>query len=90
MGVLAINSSKLWDEVKIIRGNSKVIANNVDGVQSEAIADVFANKYNDLYNSISYDDEGTSIPKKDIGRMIHSCYDHSTDVCTAVISVQEQ
>ena len=87
--VLADNSSKFWEEVKRIRGNSKVIANNVDGVQGDAIADVFANKYNGLYNSVSYDDGEMSILKKDIDVMIHSCYDHSTDVRTPVISVQD-
>ena len=65
-----------------------MIANNADGVQGEAIADVFANKYNGLYNSVSYDDGEMSILKKDIDVMIHSCYDHSTDVRIPVISVQ--
>jgi len=45
-----------WDEVKRIRSHSTVSSRTVDGISdASCISKLFANKYQDLYNSVSYD-----------------------------------
>jgi len=47
-----------WSEIKRIRHNRSVVVGVVDGFCSSSdIADVFANKYQDLYTSVPYDVE---------------------------------
>ena len=41
---------KFWKEVNKMKGDSKSIANNVDGVQGEELADLFADKCKNLSN----------------------------------------
>ena len=53
--VLKNNSKHFWKEVHKVRGNAKTLINYVDGVQGQDIADLFADKYDILYNSVSYD-----------------------------------
>ena len=44
-----------WSEVKQVIGTNKTLPNNIDGVQgSDDIADLFNDKYKDLYNSVGY------------------------------------
>ena len=46
-----------WKEVKGIKGKPKQRAAMIDGVLSDAgISELFANKYRELYNSVSYTD----------------------------------
>ena len=53
--VLKNNSEYFWKEVHKVRGNAKTLINYVDGVQGQGIADLFADKYDILNNSVSYD-----------------------------------
>ena len=49
-------TSDFWAEVKMIRGCKATVTASVDGeVDDGCIADLFANKYKTLYNSVSYD-----------------------------------
>ena len=49
-------TSDFWSEVKRIRGCKSTVTASVDGeVDDGCIADLFANKYKTLYNSVSYD-----------------------------------
>ena len=49
-------TSDFWAEVKRIRGCKATVTASVDGeVDDGCIADLFANKYKTLYNSVSYD-----------------------------------
>ena len=49
-------TSDFWAEVKMIRGCKSTVTASVDGeVDDGCIADLFANKYKTLYNSVSYD-----------------------------------
>jgi len=43
-----LSGKGFWSEVKKVIGSSKVLPNNIDGIQgSDNIADLFQNKYND-------------------------------------------
>jgi len=49
-------SRNFWREVKKVRGGQGDIQRTVDGhTQNDFIADMFANKYEDLYTSVRYD-----------------------------------
>ena len=49
-------TSDFWSEVKRIKGCKSTVTASVDGeVDDGCIADLFANKYKTLYNSVSYD-----------------------------------
>ena len=49
-------TSDFWSEVKRIKGCKSTVTASVDGeVDAGCIADLFANKYKTLYNSVSYD-----------------------------------
>ena len=46
--------TQFWDHVKKVRGSKNIIPNNVDNITGfKGISDLFARKYNDLYNSVS-------------------------------------
>ena len=46
----------LWSEVCCIKGRNKFMSSSVDGVVGDdEIAQLFSDKYNHLYNSVSYD-----------------------------------
>ncbi|ELT91948.1 hypothetical protein CAPTEDRAFT_216480 [Capitella teleta] len=46
---------EFWDEVKRVRGNAKDCAGVIDdAVGEDAICDVFASKYEELYSSVSF------------------------------------
>ena len=48
----------LWSEVRRIKGRNKFLPSSIDGVVGdEEIAQFFSDKYNHLYNSVSYDVE---------------------------------
>ena len=54
----AISENKnrdLWSEVRRIKGRNKFLPSSIDGVVGdEEIAQLFSDKYNHLYNSVSY------------------------------------
>ena len=56
--VLKGNTKDFWTEVKRIRGHRSTITASMDGeVEDKAIANLFANKYSTLYNSVAYDSD---------------------------------
>ena len=54
MSLQSQNKRDLWKEVRRITGKRNSFVNTMDGQNgSEAISNLFAGKYNDLYNSVS-------------------------------------
>ena len=50
------NSRNLWQEIKRIKGCNKSLPMSIDGVFGDKnIADAFADKFEKIYNSVSYD-----------------------------------
>ena len=46
----------MWSELRRIKGRNKFLPSSIDGVVGdEKIAQLFSDKYNHLYNSVSYD-----------------------------------
>ena len=46
----------LWDEVRKMTKSNNNLPNVMDGLDNvNEITDIFYNKYNDLYNCVSYD-----------------------------------
>ena len=68
------NNAAFWREVRSVKGNSRMIANNVDGAQNGDVAELFAEQYNTLYNSVSYDDEDMKNLRNDIDMTIAGAY----------------
>ena len=86
--VLKNNSKDFWKEVHKIRGNAKMLINSVDGVQGQDIADLFADKYDILYNSVSYDNTDMVTLKTDIDKCIR-CKRNNIESEHKVITVQD-
>ena len=68
---------------------SIILSNNVDGVtDSNAIADMFADKYDDLYTSVPYDNTEMDVIDKHINSGVvefnHDCVINFSDVEDAV------
>ena len=62
-----LSGTGFWSDVKRTLGHSKSLPNTVDGVQgSENIADLFQQKYNELYNSVGYDTHQMAALKREI------------------------
>ena len=54
--VLNGNNRDLWSEVRRLISTRSVPSRAIDGqTRSDNIANIFAEKYNNLYNSVSYD-----------------------------------
>ena len=50
------NSRNLWQEIKRIKGCNKSFPMSIDGVFGDInIADAFSDKFEKIYNSVSYD-----------------------------------
>ena len=86
--VLKNSSKDFWKEVHKVRGNSKTLINYVDGVQEQDIADLFADKYDILYNFVSYDNTDLVTLKTDIDKYIR-CKRNSIESEHKVITVQD-
>lgn len=55
--LLCDRSKSFWNEVRKANGKCNTVPNMIDGVIGEEnISEVFANKYESLYNSVSYDE----------------------------------
>ena len=69
---LSLNKNRdFWSEIKRIRHNRSVVGGVVDGFCSSSdIADVFANKYQDLYTSVPYDVEELQSIRNDLNASI--------------------
>ena len=65
------NSRDLWREVRSIKGANTTVASSVDGLScSKEIAELFSNKYKQLYNSVSYDAGEMYTLKKKIDSLV--------------------
>ena len=52
------NSRDLWSEIRKVRNTTKTVSTCIDGVTGDIhIAELFSNKYNDLYNSVRYEQQ---------------------------------
>jgi exonuclease III len=77
------NSRDLWKEVKSVKGSNSTLSSCIDGVSSsEGIALLFSEKYNQLYNSVSYDTLEMDVLKRKIEGMV-------TNQCTYSIGVSD-
>ena len=86
--VLKKNSKYFWKEVHKVRDNAKMLINSVDGAQGQDIADLFADKYDILYNSVSYDNTDMVTLKTDIDKCIR-CKRNNIESGHKVITVQD-
>jgi len=72
-GLLNNNSRDFWSEVKRIRHNNGCFSNCVDSYSTLAdIANLFAEKYQELYTSVAYKTEDMESLKNRIGNMVFS------------------
>ena len=72
----------LCSEVRRIKGRNKFLPSSIDGVVGdEEIAKRFSDKYNQLYNSVSYDIDEMNIINREINKQIKEnvAYDISVD-----------
>ena len=71
--IVSNNSRDLWGEVKRIKGSNSTVASNIDGCSNnEDIAQLFCNKYDDLYNSVSYDSHKMYLLEKKVNNLVVS------------------
>ena len=64
-------SRDVWQEVKRIRRKCNNVSNVVDGVSNaDDIAELFAEKYSTLYNSVSYDVNDMSDIRSELNEFI--------------------
>ena len=83
-----------WHELKKVRGGSVTCPTSIDGVQGEHnITNLFADKYQHLYNSVSYNSEHVSLLKRDIDdKIVHShseCKSHLINAQDVINMVKE-
>ena len=74
--ILNSNKSNFWQEVNKIKGTKSAISDNIDGVTGkEHIAELFANKFKNLYNSVSYNKYDMSCLQSKVDEQItaHCC-----------------
>ena len=72
----------LWSDVRRIKGRNKFLPSSIDGVVGdEEIAQLFSDKYNHLYNSVSYDVDEMNVINTEINKQIKEnvAYDISVD-----------
>ena len=72
----------LWSEVRRIKGRNKFLPSSIDGVVSgEEISQLFSDKYNHLYNSVSHDVDEMNVINTEINKQIkeNDAYDISVD-----------
>ena len=54
--IIINNSRDLWSENRKVRNTTKTVFTCIDGVTGDInIAELFSNKYNELYNSVRYE-----------------------------------
>ena len=69
--ILGNKSRLFWSEVNKIKGRNNVQSGIVDGCTGECdIAEVFSNKYNNLYNSVPYDEHEMCLIREEISNRI--------------------
>ena len=88
--ILSDGSRGVWPEVRKIKGKKGKMACSMDGCNdNDDIANIFSDKYVELYNSVSYDtSEMKSIESSVLSRILNSsCSDYIitvTDVMNAI------
>ena len=76
------NHSNLWQEVKRIKGKGNRIPKVVDGKSDEKdIAELFAQKFNVLYNSVGYNKDSMDVIMNDVNSHIRKCVNEDDGVC---------
>ena len=69
--LLANKSSDFWKEIRKVKGNGDSLPSVIDNMSNdEDISDLFAKKYDQLYNSVSFDQNNMSILKDKIDELI--------------------
>ena len=69
--LLANKSSDFWKEIRKVKGNGDALPSVIDNMSNdEDISDLFAKKYDQLYNSVSFDQNNMSILKDKIVELI--------------------
>ena len=98
--LLQNKSCDFWREVKKVKSSKgNKVASSIDGQSSgQNICDVFLNKYECLYNSVSYDKAEMNSVKTEINKLIENkcicdnCYNNHTintnDVCKAISNLK--
>ena len=81
------NDRVLWDEVKKMSKTSNNLPNIIDDkTEVEEISNIFAEKYDTLYNSVSYSLNDLDRLKKDInGHIENKCANHSHTISVKAI-----
>ena len=86
------NDRVLWDEVRKYSKSNNDLPNGMDGHSKvEEITDTFTDKYNTLYNSVSYTEHDLNKLTTDIESRIDISYPNINDISnkTPSISLQE-
>ena len=89
--LLANKSSDFWNEIRKVKGNGDTLPSVIDNMSNdEDISDLFAKKYDQLYNSVSFDQNNMSILKDKIDELIDetpNAYSHVSvdDVVEALL-----
>ena len=89
--ILENRNRDFWHEVKKVCGGKSDIQRTVDGeTQSDSIANIFANKYEELYTSVGYDEVEMDGLRRDIEDMVNdvgydsNCIIKFADIINAV------
>ena len=69
------DTKEFWSSIKKVKGQQKSVPNKIDNSHgNQEIADMFANKFSNLYNSVSYDHDKMLLLKSRISDSIkHRC-----------------
>lgn len=80
--LLKNDKADFWSEVRKMNKSSQKLPNMVDGISGEEmIGDLFAKKYANLYNSVSYDKQVMTSIFHDINRLISTNCSCETSSC---------
>ena len=80
----------LWDEVRKMTKSNNNLPNVMDGLDNvNEITDIFYNKYNDLYNCVSYDKEEMNALATDINSRIENECQYKINHSKPIITVAE-
>ena len=86
--ILSDGSRGVWSEVRKIKGEKGKMACSMDGCNdNDDIANIFSDKYMELYNSVTYDtSEMKSIESSVLSRILNSsCSDYIITVTDAYL-----
>lgn len=87
--LLSNKSRDLWTEVKKINNSTKSVPSQVDGKSTDSdIASVFAENYEQVYNSVSYDSQEMHNLQSTIESKIHSECCKGTCGCNHSVSTE--